>query len=131
MGGSWESLIKLSNRAIKTATNDKTYHKKSLITILFETECILNSRLLLRCFDDPNDFEALTPNSFLVKRFDNHYPGIFNTSSLEYRWKWKSVLRAVNSFWERFIREYALSLQWRQKWLPNHRNVKRFSFDKR
>ena len=43
MGGSWESLIKLSKRALKTITNDKTYHEESLITILCKFECILNS----------------------------------------------------------------------------------------
>ena len=64
MSESWESLIKLSKRALKTVTNDKTYHDESLITILCEIECILNSRLLLPCSDDPNDFEALTLNIF-------------------------------------------------------------------
>ena len=121
MGGSWESLIKLSKRALKTVTNDKTYHEESLITIPCEIECILNSRPLLPCIDDPNDFEALTPNNFLIKRFDNHSPGIFDTSPHEHRSRWKSVQRAVNLFWERFIREYVPSLQRRQKWLTNHR----------
>ena len=79
MGGSWEFLIKLSNRALKTITNDKTYHEESLITILCETECILNSRPLFPCNDDPNDFKALTSNNFLIKIFDNHSPGIFDT----------------------------------------------------
>ena len=58
IGGSWESLIKLSKRALKTVTGDKTYHEKSLITILCEIECFLNSRSLLPCSDNPNDFEA-------------------------------------------------------------------------
>ena len=111
MGGSWESLIKLSKRALKTVTNDKTYHEESLITILCEITILS---------DDPNDFEALTPNNFLIKRFDNHSPGIFDTSPHEYRSKWKSVQRAVNLFWERFIRECVPSLQRRQKWLTNH-----------
>ena len=81
MDGSWESLIKLSKRALKTVTNDKTYHEESLIAILCEIQ---------------------------------------DTSPHEYRSKWKSVQRAVNLFWERFIREYVPSLQRRQKWLTNH-----------
>ena len=36
MGGSWESLIKLSKRVLETVTNDKPYHEKLLITILSE-----------------------------------------------------------------------------------------------
>ena len=111
VGESWESLKKLSKRVLKTITNDKTYHKESFIAILCEVKCIPNSRPLLPCSDDPNDFEALTPNNFLIKRFDNHSPGIFDTSPHEYRSKWKSLQRAVNLFWERFIREYLPSLQ--------------------
>ena len=104
MGGSWEYLIKLSKRVLETVTSDKPYHEELLITILSEIECILNSRPLLPCSDDPNDFEALTLNNFLIKKFDNHSPGIFDTSPHEYRSKWKSVQRAVNLFWERFVR---------------------------
>ena len=55
MSGSSESLIKLPKRAMKTRTNDRTYHKESLITILCEIECILNSRPLSPCSDDPNN----------------------------------------------------------------------------
>ena len=120
MGALQESLIKLSKRALKTVTNHKTYQEESLITILCEIKCILNSRSLLPCSYDPNYFEALTPNNFLIKRFDNHSPGIFDTSPHEYRSKWKSVQRAVNLFWECFIREYVSLLQWHQKWLTNH-----------
>ena len=98
MSGSWESLIKLSKRAMKTVMVNKTYHEELLITILCEIECFLNSRPLLTYSDDPNDFEALTPNNFLIKRFDNHSPGIFDTLPHEYRSKWKSVQRAVNLF---------------------------------
>ena len=82
MGGSWKCLIKLSKRALKTVTNDKTYHEESLIAILCEIECILNSTPLLPCSDNPNDFEALTPNNVLIKKFENHSPGIFDTSPL-------------------------------------------------
>ena len=99
MGKSWESLIKLSKRVMKTVTNDKTYHEESLITILCEIECILNSRPLLPCSANPNYFETLTPNNFLIKRFDNHSPGLLDTSPHEYRSKWKSVQTASKSFW--------------------------------
>ena len=64
MGGSWESLVILSKRGIKTVTNDKTYHKESLIPTLCRIECILNSRPLLPCSNNSNDFEALMRNNF-------------------------------------------------------------------
>ena len=57
MDGLWESLSRLFKGAMNTVTNSKTYHEKSLITILCEIECILNSRPLLPCRDNPNDFK--------------------------------------------------------------------------
>ena len=111
-----EWIIVISDQIIQESIQE------SLITILCEIECILNSRPLLPCSNNPNYFEALTPNNFLIKRIDNHSPGIFDTSPHEYRSKWKSVQRAVNLFWECFIREYVSLLQWHQKWLTNHWN---------
>ena len=52
MAGSWESLIRLSNRVMKNLINNKTYHEKLIITIICETECILNGMPLLLCSDD-------------------------------------------------------------------------------
>ena len=98
MGGPWESLTKLYKRGKKTVTNDKSYHEELLIIILCQIECILNSRPLLLGSDDPNDFEALTQNNFLIKKFDILSPTIFDTSPHEYKLKWKSVQIAVNLF---------------------------------
>ena len=107
---------------MKTVTNDKRYHEGSLITILCEIECILNGRPLLPCSGDSNDFEGLTTNNILSKKFENHSAGIFDTSPREYRSIWKSGQRVANLFWGRFIRECVLWLQRRQKRLTNHRN---------
>ena len=49
--------------------------------------------------------------------FDNHSPRLFDTSPHKYRSKWKSVYKAANLFWERFLKEYVPSLQRCQKWL--------------
>ena len=85
---------------MKTGTKDKTYHEEPLITKLCKIEWPL-----LPCSGDPNDFEALTPNYFKIKKFDNHSPETFDTSPYEYGSKIKSVQRAANLFWECFIRE--------------------------
>ena len=39
---------------------DRTYHEESLITLLCKIEAMLNSRPLVRCSNDPIDFNALT-----------------------------------------------------------------------
>ena len=36
---------------------------------------MLNSRPLLACSINPGDFDVLTPNDFIIKKFDNFVPG--------------------------------------------------------
>ena len=70
---------------------DRTYHEESLITLLCEIEAMLNSRPLLPSSNDPSDFDALTPNNFIIKRFDNFPPGDFNEDNISSRKIFKSV----------------------------------------
>ena len=64
---------------------------------------MLNSRPLLPCSNDPNDFDTLAPNNFIIKKFDNFAPGDFNKDDTISRKKLKSVQPYLNEFWERFI----------------------------
>ena len=121
-GGAWESMVKLTKKAMKAVMKDRTYHEESLITLLCEIEAMLNSRPLLPCSNDPSDFDALTPNDFIIEKFDNFAPGDFNEDDISSRKKFKSVQSYSNEFWRRFIKEYITSLNKRTKWFRDQRN---------
>ena len=88
------------------------------LTILFcEVESIINSRPLTPSSDDPDDFEALTPNHLLLLKTPASLPpGVFDATDVYSRRQWRQVQYLANIFWSRWIREYLPLLQQRQKW---------------
>jgi len=123
MGGAWESIVKLAKRALKTVTNSRAIYDENLVTFFTEVEATLNSRPLVSISDDVNDFNVLTPNSFILGTSTS----IFRTSDskdseLSCRQRWKAVEALTNMFWRRFVREYVPTLQCRRKWNKVQRN---------
>ena len=66
MGGALERLIRTDKTALTTIMKDRVLTDFQLATIFCEVEYIVNSRPLTCVSDDPNDYEALTPNHFLL-----------------------------------------------------------------
>ena len=95
-----------------------------LATVLTEVEAILNSRPLCAASDDPDDQEPLTPNHLLLqKAVHNLPPGSFVNEDLFSRKKWRQAQILAHHFWKRWLKEYILSLQERQKWQKPRRNA--------
>ena len=91
-------MVKLTKKAMKAVMKGRTYHKEPLITLLCEIEAMLNSGPLLPCSNDPSDFDALTSNDFIIKKFDNFAPGYFNEDNISSRKKFESVQPYSNEF---------------------------------
>ena len=68
IGGTWESLVIIAKRCLKTVTNGHPVYDQQLYTILVEIEGTINSRPVTPVSDDINDFQPLTPNHFLIGR---------------------------------------------------------------
>ena len=125
MGGAWESLVKSSKRALKSIVRDRLFTEEALVTFLAEVEMTLNSRPITAVSDDLDDYEALTPNHFLLGRCSPHLPiGKFADEEVNLRSKWRAVQAASNMFWARWRKEYLPTLTVRSKWSTNRENLK-------
>ena len=89
-----------------------------------EVETILNSRLLTKVSDDPNDLQALSLNHLLLLRTGPKCPpGIFAKNDQFRQKSWRQVQYLSDMFWKWWTKEYLPSLQKRMKWSEFRRNV--------
>ena len=128
MGGSWERLIRTVRNALETllCNAGSQLDDESFRTFMTEAECIINSRpLTVMNLNDPEAPESFTPNHLLTlkPRIVLRPPGKFQRADLySGRW-WRRVQYLVNEFWFRWRREFLQSLQARQKWTNQSRNM--------
>ena len=84
MGGVWKSLVKSVKRSLKVITRDRVFTEESLYTFLCEVESVINNRPLIPTSDRISDFEALTPNHFLLgNKVTNYASGSFNPREIK------------------------------------------------
>ena len=126
MRGAWESIVKLTKRALRIVSHDRPMYEDSLSTFITEIESVLNSRPLTSVTDDPNDYNVLTPNHFLLGR--QTLPFTMNDEKAFNRVCWRAVEALSNMFWKRFIQEYLPMLNIRKKWNREKRDFKENDF---
>ncbi|XP_045023763.1 uncharacterized protein LOC123468196 [Daphnia magna] len=123
-GGSWERLIKSAKTALRGILNDRSVTEDVLVTAIVGAEALINSRPLTHVSVDPNDFEAITPNHFLLLRA---HPGCHLDSSpgstTSSRRRYEQAQELITHFWNRWLREYVPNLIERRKWLRSRRNL--------
>ena len=68
MGGAWESIVKLTKNALRVVTLGRLIYEDSLLMFITEIESVLNSQTLTSVTDDPNDYNIITPNHFIMGR---------------------------------------------------------------
>ena len=128
MGGVWERQIR-TVRSVLTSILDQSARRldsSSLRTFLDEVMAIVNSRpLTTEHLNDPSGPEPLTPNHILTMKSSiiEPPPGEFVREDLYLQKRWKRVQFLSNEFWNRWRKEYLLSLQQRSKW-KDRRNAK-------
>ena len=89
---------------------------EALSTLMCEVETIINGQPITKVSDDPNDFEALTPNHLLLLRTGASFPpGLFNKTDYCVRRRWRQVQY-------RWLKEYLPTLQQCQRWHSSRRN---------
>ncbi|KAK0135606.1 Proteoglycan 4 [Merluccius polli] len=123
-GGAWERIIRMIRQILTSVLHQQTLNDESFHTVLCEVEAILNDRPITKISGDHNDLEALTPNHILtMKGVPVLPPGLFETSDLYLRRRWRQVQYLSDLFWKRWLREYLPLLQERQRWAKERRSL--------
>ena len=121
MGGLYERLVGLVKRILRKVFGKLSFTYDQLLTILTESEAVLNSRPLVFVGNDIGSGFALTPGDFLslnpktgnleLKVDDIHPDYLPRASSAQHLLEtWKRGKKHLTSFWQVWRDEYLLSL---------------------
>jgi hypothetical protein len=103
-GGVWERLVQSVKKALKAVLKEQCVSETVLRTTLIEVEYVINNRPITYNSSDPTDYDALTPNHFLLGSPGANVPlGSFDASDLNSRKQWKQVQVFVDHIWKRWI----------------------------
>ena len=118
-GGAWERLVQMIKRVFLLNLGSARLSRDLFITIVAETERLLNGRPLTHVNSDIADDLTLTPNHFHLGRSFVFTPSAaFSdqpTSKLSAKC-WRLVKEKMGCFWRRLLKEYAPTLIRRTKW---------------
>ena len=83
-------------------------------------EQVLNTRPLTCASSDPDNFEALTSNHFLLGRASVAFPvGVVQPDDFNHRRVFRQSQSHVSLIWKRWLQEYVPQLQRRHKWFSD------------
>ena len=116
-GGVWERLIQSAKRTLLLILGSRRLSFDTFLTIMVETESILNSRPLTNVAEQPRNEEHLTPNLFLIQcPFNSLPPGQFGDQQPASLNTWKYAQKLMNHMWWRLVKEYLPTPSRRSKW---------------
>jgi len=125
-GGAWERQIRTIRNVLNStfALGQGTLDDSSLRTFLYEAMAVVNSRPLVAMSSDPSE-EPPTPNHLITMKAAAPLPppGHFVKEDIYARKRWCRVQYLTEQFWNRWRKEYVLSLNERHKWSRARRNV--------
>ena len=116
-GGIFEALIKSAKRAINIVIEKERISDEEMETIFVRVEGFLNSRPLTVQTDDSKEDQPLTPNYFLIGRYQNEKSEELEMNgrrSLLVRWRQVQLWTA--HIWRRWLTELVPMWAGRAKW---------------
>lgn len=122
-GGVWERQIRTVRKVLNAVMKEQVLTDEGLNTLMCEVEAVINSRPLTNNSSDQQDPEPLTPNHLLIMRSSPLVVGKMEQTDMYCKKRWKQVQYLADIFWKRWLHEYLLTLQERQKWHVTGRNL--------
>jgi len=124
-GGLWENAVKNFKKIFRVVTLNAILNYEELNTFSAQIEAILNSRPLTPLTEDPNDLRYISPAHFLIGRpltvLPFHVP---TTTHVDNRSRWRQLQAMTQDLWERWTKEYLVTLQKKGKWTSESENLK-------
>ena len=119
-GGAWERLVRSCKKAMFAILSSRWLTEETLSTTMCLVEQVLNARPLTCASSDPDNFEALTPNHFLLGRASVALPvGVVQPDDFNHRRVFRQSQSHVSWIWKRWLQEYVPQLQRRHKWFSD------------
>ena len=116
-GGVWERLVRSCKKATYAVLGNRSVTEDVLSTTMCFVEQTMNARPLTLVSSDANDLEALTPNHFLLGNKNICLPYLSCAEEIvDHRELFRQTQAYANLIWDRFRKEYLLTLNNRQKW---------------
>ena len=123
--GSVERQIRSVRKIWRSMPVARVLDREALYTLLCEIESILNSRPLTYVTTNDGSIEPISPNHLLLLRAAvKAIPGVFDASESFSRRRWRYIQYLADQFWQKWKLEYLPTLQSRQKWRYDERNLK-------
>ena len=123
--GSVERQIRSVRKIWRSMPVARVLDREALHTLLCEIESVLNSRPLTYVATNDGSIEPISPNHLLLLRAAvKPLPGVFDASESFSRRRWRYIQYLADQFWLKWKREYLPTLQSRQKWRYDQRNLK-------
>uniref|UniRef100_A0A182YRW2 Integrase catalytic domain-containing protein n=1 Tax=Anopheles stephensi TaxID=30069 RepID=A0A182YRW2_ANOST len=124
MGGVWERLVRSVKDVLKALDDGRRLTDEILQTSVLEAEDIINSRPLVTVSQHGSDEETLTPNHFLrgVHGRDERVVPPTNPK-IAMRDTYERSQQLADLMWEKWVKEYAPTLNQRKKWFGDNRSL--------
>ena len=125
MGGVWERMVRSVKEAIRALDDGRKLNDEILQTVLVEAEGFINSRPLTYMPQGSADFEAITPNHFLLGNSsgaqDPLRAPVDMAAALRSSYQRSQFLS--DAVWNRWLKEYFPTLNKRSKWFAESKPV--------
>ena len=127
MGGVWERQIRSARNILSSLlkTHGRSLNDEALSTLMAEVEAVMNSRpLTVELLSDGNSLNPISPSNLLTMKSKVVMPppGEFGRADIYCRKRWRRVQHISDEFWNRWQKEFLVTLQQSQKWSTNRRN---------